>query len=138
MPLTNITNQSSGNSMVKKCDKSRVILFYKLRGCGHCEEFKELLDNVLKQNEELKKMANIYEIEFNCFGYVPQNYTRNVYAFPYVASFENGIKKDEFNSQRTFSNLINFIKLNSGLSRTIKTTKTKTQHKKKPLKRYSI
>ena len=55
-------------------------------------------------------------------------------------SFENGIKKDEFNSQRTFSNLINFIKLNSALSRipNIKTTKTKTQHKKKPLRRYSI
>jgi hypothetical protein len=134
MPLTKITNESNGNKLVKDCNKSRVILFYRLNGCGHCEDFKELLDNVLRQNEELKKMANIYEIEFNCFSYIPPNYTRNVYAFPYVASFENGVKKEEFNSQRTISNLVNFIKKNSD----IKTKKRSNEiHKKRELKKYA-
>lgn len=135
MPLTKILNENSGNKMTKDCNKSRVILFYRLNGCGHCEDFKDLLDNVLKQNDELKKKANIYEIEFNCFSYIPNNFTRNVYAFPYVASFENGIKKDEFNSQRTIPNLINFIKKNSN---TNTKTKTKSTQKKKLLRRYSI
>jgi hypothetical protein len=79
-------------------------------------------------------MANIYEIEFNCFSYIPPNYTRNVYAFPYVASFENGVKKEEFNSQRTISNLVNFIKKNSD----IKTKKRSNEiHKKRELKKYA-
>jgi hypothetical protein len=62
-------------------------------------------------------MANIFEVEYDNFKYLPPELT-NISAFPSVVSIEKGVKKDEFSEQRTPENLREFITSNASLSST--------------------
>jgi len=89
-----------------------------------------ILYNLLNKEEELAKIANIFEVEYNDFKFLPKELT-NVSAFPSVVAIEKGKKKDEFKEQRTPENLKEFIKSNLSLSSNLSKRLLKNYNKKR-------
>jgi len=110
-----INSKIAGGFLEKKKDDDRVIIVYHWNNCGHCRSFMPILHNLLHEQRELARMANIFEVEYDDFDYLPKDLT-NVSAFPLVVSIEKGQKVDEFNEQRTPENLEEFIKKNKSSS----------------------
>jgi thiol-disulfide isomerase/thioredoxin len=112
-----VTSKITGGLLSKQKDNDRVIIVYHWNSCGHCRAFMPILHNLLNEQKELLDMANIYEVEYDNFKYLPPELT-NISAFPSVVSIEKGVKKDEFSDQRTPENLKEFITSNASLSST--------------------
>ena len=112
-----VTSKITGGLLSKQKDNDRVIIVYHWNSCGHCRSFMPILHNLLNQEKELLDMANIFEVEYDNFKYLPPELT-NISAFPSVVSIEKGVKKDEFSDQRTPENLREFITSNASLSST--------------------
>ena len=104
-----------GSLLQKKKNNDRVIIVYHWNNCGHCRSFMPILYDLLNTEQELANKANIFEVEYSDFKFLPNELT-NVSAFPSIISIEKGKKKDEFNEQRTSEKLKEFIKSNSALS----------------------
>ena len=125
-----------GGSLLEKTkNNDRVIIVYHWNSCGHCRSFMPILYNLLNEERELANMANIFEVEYDNFKFLPQDLT-NVSAFPSVVSIEKGKKKDEFKEQRTPENLRDFIKSNSSLSSTQPSSSTQSRRIRKKLRQY--
>ncbi len=119
-----------GSLLQKKKDNDRVIIVYHWNNCGHCRTFMPILYDLLNKDNELAKLANIFEVEYSDFKFLPKELT-NVSAFPSVVAIEKGKKKDEFKEQRTQENLKDFIKSNSSLSSNSNRRILKEYNKKK-------
>lgn len=109
-----INSKVKGGFLKEKKDDDRVIIVYHWNSCGHCRNFMPILYNLLQHERELLNMANIFEVEYSDFNFLPPELT-NVSAFPSVVAIQNGEKVDEFSEQRTPENLSEFIKKNSSL-----------------------
>ena len=116
-----VTSKITGGLLSKQKDNDRVIIVYHWNSCGHCRAFMPILHNLLNQEKDLLNMANIFEVEYDNFKFLPQELT-NVSAFPSVISIEKGQKKDEFSEQRTPEKLKEFITANKSLSSPSTTT----------------
>lgn len=110
-------------------NNDRVIIVYHWNSCGHCRSFMPILYNLLNEDRDLTNIANIFEVEYDDFKYLPKELT-NVSAFPSVVSIEKGKQKEEFKQQRTPENLREFIKSNSSLSKESSTLSTRRIKKK--------
>lgn len=110
-----VTSKITGGLLSKQKDNDRVIIVYHWNSCGHCRAFMPILHNLLNEEKDLLNMANIFEVEYDNFKFLPPELT-NVSAFPSVISIEKGKKKDEFSDQRTPENLKEFITTNKSLS----------------------
>ena len=126
-----VTSKITGGLLSKQKDNDRVIIVYHWNSCGHCRSFMPMLYNLLNQDKDLLNMANIFEVEYDNFKFLPNELT-NVSAFPSVISIEKGQKKDEFSEQRTPEKLSEFIKSNAALSQ-----KSNKSSRKRILKSYS-
>jgi len=115
MPLINVNSTLKGGSLEDKVNNNRAILVYHWNKCGHCIAFMPLLHEVMKTFNELNNKANVFEIEYSNFNYLPSN-LRNVNAFPYIVAYKNGSIIEEFNDQRTIPNIKSFISRNSEIS----------------------
>jgi hypothetical protein len=93
-----------------------------------------LLHKVLETNDELKSQANVFEIEYSNFNYIPY-YLRNVNAFPYIVAYSRGKLIEEFNDQRTQPKIEAFLSRNSNMSSSSTSSNTR---KKRILKKYSM
>lgn len=113
-----VTSKITGGLLSKQKDNDRVIIVYHWNSCGHCRSFMPILYKLLNEQRDLLNMANIFEVEYDNFKYLPSDLT-NVSAFPSVISIEKGIKKDEFSDQRTPEKLKDFITSNTALSTTV-------------------
>lgn len=122
-----VNSTITGGLLRRKKDNDRVIIVYHWNNCGHCKSFMPILYDLLKKESELLNSANIFEVEYNDFKFLPKELT-NISAFPSVISIEKGEKKDEFSDQRTPENLSKFIKSNSSVS---------SKRKRKILRSYS-
>ena len=109
-----IDSEQKGGLLEQKKDDDRIILVYHWNSCGHCRTFMPILYNLLREQHDLMRMANIFEVEYDNFKYLPEDLT-NVSAFPSVVAIENGKKVDEFSEQRTPENLEQFITKNSSI-----------------------
>ena len=118
-----------GSLLQKKKNNDRVIIVYHWNNCGHCRSFMPILYDLLNTEQELANKANIFEVEYSDFKFLPNELT-NVSAFPSIISIEKGKKKDEFNEQRTSEKLKEFIKSNSALSSSNKRILRKYKKKK--------
>lgn len=97
---------------LKQNDK--IIIVYHMNTCRYCVEFMPILENLLRQKQELLDMANIFTVEIQDFEFLPKELTE-VSGFPHIASYSiegNKLKRKEFNSQRTPENVEKFIKEN--------------------------
>jgi thioredoxin-like negative regulator of GroEL len=129
-------NCKLGGSLLEKAkNNDRVIIVYHWNSCGHCRSFMPILYNLLNEERDLTNMANIFEVEYDDFKYLPKELT-NVSAFPSVVSIEKGKKKDEFKEQRTPENLREFIKSNSSLSNQSSSNQSSLRRIKKKLREY--
>ncbi len=109
-----IDSEQKGGLLEQKKDDDRIILVYHWNSCGHCRTFMPILYNLLREQHDLMRMANIFEVEYDNFKYLPEDLT-NISAFPSVVAIENGKKIDEFSEQRTPENLEQFITKNSSI-----------------------
>jgi len=115
MPFITINDDKTSNQLNQVYrNNDDCIIFYYWNSCGHCRNFMPILHNLLAEQKQLAQMANIFEIEYDDFQYIPRDLT-NVSAFPLVVSIEKGNKVDEFNEQRTPENLEDFIQRNKSL-----------------------
>ena len=95
-----------------------------------------ILYNLLREQQELAKIANIFEVEYDDFKFLPEELT-NVQAFPSVVSIQNGKKVGEFSDQRTPENLEEFIKENRSIhSSSYESSPTVTRNRRR-LKTYN-
>jgi len=147
-----LNSNLKGGFLKEKTNDDRVIIVYHWNNCGHCRTFMPILYNLLKEQQDLLKLSNIFEVEYNDFDYLPPELT-NVSAFPSVVAIQNGKKIDEFSEQRTPENLSDFIRKNSSLKTESDTNSLKSSYystpssslsslsssnrKRKPLKSYS-
>jgi thiol-disulfide isomerase/thioredoxin len=140
MPFININDNLSSQFLNENFRNKDCIFFYYWNSCGHCHQFKPIFHDViqdLRRNcQEFMRNALIFEIEFDNFNYLPDEF-KDVQAFPSVITYSNGIKMDEFNDQRTKTNLNNFILSSLGEpSKTYKTSMSSSTKKKRVVKKY--
>jgi len=138
-----IDSKINGGLLEKKKDEDRVIIVYHWNNCGHCRTFMPILYNLLREQQELMRNANIFEVEYDNFKFLPENLT-NVSAFPSIVAIQNGKKVGEFSEQRTPENLEEFITNNSSIRSSYRTTpstqsslRTSSGRKKRTLNKYS-
>ena len=138
-----IDSKITGGLLEKKKDDDRVIIVYHWNSCGHCRTFMPILYNLLREQQDLMRIANIFEVEYDNFKFLPEDLT-NVSAFPSVVAIENGKKVGEFSEQRTPENLQDFITKNSSIRSSYNTTplsqsslRTSSTRRKRTLNRYS-
>ena len=95
-------------------ENDKIIIVYHMNNCRYCVEFMPILEQLLRQKQELVNMANIFTVEIQDFNFLPKELT-DVNGFPHIASYNfegSKLKKKEFNSQRTPENVEKFIKEN--------------------------
>ena len=80
-----------GSLLQKKKNNDRVIIVYHWNNCGHCRSFMPILYDLLNTEQELANKANIFEVEYSDFKFLPNELT-NVSAFPSIISIEKGKK----------------------------------------------
>ena len=134
MPLIKVNSIVKGGTLEEKINNNNAVIVYHWNSCGHCKAFMPLLHKVLETNEDLKSQANVFEIEYSNFNYIP-NYLRNVNAFPYIVAYSRGKLIEEFNDQRTLPKIEAFLSRNSNMSSSSTSSNTR---KKRILKKYSM
>lgn len=147
MPLINVNSVVKGGSLEEKVNNNRAVLVYHWNSCGHCRTFMPLLHKVMEMNRDLNNKANVFEIEYSNFNFLP-SFLRNVNAFPYIVAYRNGSIAEEFNDQRTIPKIEAFISrhsavpllsaLSSSLSSSLSSPSSskRTMKKKRVLKSY--
>jgi len=134
MPLIKVNSIVKGGTLEEKINTNNAVIVYHWNSCGHCKAFMPLLHKVLETNDELKSQANVFEIEYSNFNYIPY-YLRNVNAFPYIVAYSRGKLIEEFNDQRTQPKIEAFLSRNSNMSSSSTSSNTR---KKRILKKYSM
>jgi thiol-disulfide isomerase/thioredoxin len=124
MPLIDVNSYTKGGVLEQKVNNDNAIIVYHWNNCGHCRMFMPILHELLERDRNLKNNAMIFELEYGNFDFVPKPFT-NVSAFPSIVAYKNGIKKEEFDEQRTSENLRSFIERNSSKKTTSKKTSSK-------------
>jgi len=115
MPLIKVNSAIKGGILEDKVINSKAIIVYHWNSCSHCREFMPLLYKTLQLNKSLNDKANVFEIEYSNFNFIP-NFLKNVNAFPYIVAYKNGSKIEEFNEQRSIPKINYFISRNSDIS----------------------
>ncbi len=136
MPLIKVNSVIKGGTLQEKLNNNNVVIVYHWNSCGHCKAFMPLLYKVLESNDDLKSQANVFEIEYSNFNYIP-NYLRNVNAFPYIVAYSKGKLIEEFNDQRTIPKIEAFLSRNSKMSSSSSLSSSSNTRKKRILKKYS-
>jgi len=108
MPFITINDDKTSNQLNQVYrNNDDCIIFYYWNSCGHCDQFKPIFYDVIRDlmNTRQNFMNNvpIFQIEYDDFDLLPDEY-KEVQAFPSVVAYSNGEKKDEFNQPRTNSN----------------------------------
>ena len=131
-----INSKVKGGFLKEKKDDDRVIIVYHWNSCGHCRVLMPLLYKLMELNRALNQKANVFEVEYSNFNYIP-NSLRNVNAFPYIVAYRKGSVVEEFNDQRTIPKLEAFISRNSNLvQQSSSKSQSKPLRKKRVLKSY--
>lgn len=131
-----VTSKITGGLLSKQKDNDRVIIVYHWNSCGHCRVLMPLLYKLMELNRALNQKANVFEVEYSNFNYIP-NSLRNVNAFPYIVAYRKGSVVEEFNDQRTIPKLEAFISRNSNLvQQSSSKSQSKPLRKKRVLKSY--
>jgi len=126
MPVMEITCQKDCNIFEKNFNNDRVIIIYYWNSCPHCHTLMETFDELMDNYQNILNRANIYKVEYDNL-HLLNPMLRNVSAFPYIISYNNGKVDKEFSGQRDESTIKKFIEDNS--SRTHSRSQTKIQSK---------
>ena len=111
MPLIKVNSAIKGGKLEENINNNAIVVYH-WNNCGHCRQFMPLLYKTLEINKQLKDKANVFEIEYSNFNFIP-DYLRNVNAFPYIVAYKKGSIIEEFNDQRTIPKIEAFISRNS-------------------------
>jgi thiol-disulfide isomerase/thioredoxin len=114
MPLIKVNSVIKGGALEEQINKDRAVVVYHWNSCGHCRVLMPILYRLMELNRALNEKANVFEVEYSNFNYIP-NFLRNVNAFPYIVAYRKGSIVEEFNDQRTIPKLEAFISRNSSL-----------------------
>jgi hypothetical protein len=83
----------------------------------------------MNSQQVFMRKVKIFQIELDNFDLLPEE-LKDVHAFPSVITYSNGKKINEFDQQRTKSNLTNFILNSTGDKSKTYNGKTSTRIKK--------
>jgi len=114
MPLIKVNSLVKGGDLEEKVNNDKAVVVYHWNSCGHCRVLMPLLYKLMELNRALNQKAQVFEVEYSNFNYIP-NSLRNVNAFPYIVAYRKGAIVEEFNDQRTIPKLEAFISRNSNL-----------------------
>lgn len=85
---------------------NKEIVLFSMKGCSHCEKLQPYWDLFVKNygNNQFVELKQVY------FDDKPEIVKRyGVNGFPTILGLENGEKVKEFNSERTYENLVLFL-----------------------------
>lgn len=102
MPPRDIQNKKEFESDISK---KKVLCLYHWSQCGHCHAYMPVWKKLMASNK-----INSISVELAVIKTL--NPVHQIYAFPTVVLFENGIKKIELAGARSEKELHNFIKAN--------------------------
>lgn len=144
MPLIEITTNADCNTLKEKIINDRVIIFYHMEGCIHCQLLMPKFNSALYQKDDDKELidnANIFKIESSYLNLIPvdlQQILGKVYGFPYIVSYSKNKKEEEFTQPREVQNIKDFIVKNTSLQSGTSTRQSGTSTRsKKVLKKYT-
>jgi len=150
MPLTEITTSADCEKLKELLKNDTVIIFYHMDGCSHCQQLMPTFNHVLEKEDDdqgLIQNANIFKIESSYLHLIPndlEQILQKVYGFPYIVSYANNKKIEEFTQARDVPHIKNFIVKNtSSKTRPIRQSGTTTRSSgtstrpKKALKKYT-
>lgn len=132
MPLIKVNSAIKGGALEKYVNNDRAVVVYHWNSCGHCRILMPMLYKLMELNKTLNQKAQVFEVEYSNFNYIP-NTLRNVIAFPYIVAYNKGTVVEEFNDQRTINKLEEFISRNTN---NVESSSSKPQRKKRILKSY--
>lgn len=109
-PTKNYIIAISGQELLEKLEKKETfIMLVSQEGCSHCEEFKPILNRVLKENNK-----NAYEIEWKEIRNKEElNHLFNINGTPTTIFINDGVEKTTINrlvGSTTYSDLKNKLK----------------------------
>lgn len=137
MPLIKVNSAIKGGALEQHINNDRAIVVYHWNSCGHCRVLMPLLYKLMELNRALNQKANVFEVEYSNFNYIP-NSLRNVNAFPYIVAYRKGSVVEEFNDQRTIPKLEAFISRNSNLVQQPLLLKSSSKSQSKPLRKKRV
>lgn len=85
---------------------NKEIVFFSMKGCGHCEEFQPIWD-LFVSNYGNYEFVELKQVKYDEKPKIVKQY--NVQGFPTILGLENGEKVREFSGARTYENLITFL-----------------------------
>jgi hypothetical protein len=103
----NEKNKSKINGLMPKFTG---VIRYHMTNCGFCNMMKPEWNKAIRQSKDTN--TQIIDIERSSISMIsPTNksYT-NVFGFPYIVLYKNGIRKKEFNDNRDADNFMKFFK----------------------------
>jgi hypothetical protein len=106
MPSTKITSTNIGK-LLPKIKIGKVIIFYHMDTCYHCQKFKPIWKECLKTIKTPKK--NVYEIEANLIEPLIMSGMKVAHGFPSVFVYNNGIHKSEMVGGNTLEDTQKFL-----------------------------
>ena len=101
-------NKKDISNLIKK-SKNLTILFH-WNMCGHCAALKPMWDKVCKKYNNVAD-CDILNVELSQLNHLCSKYRKGVDGFPTITKYKNGEKIGDYNEERTFKNIIKFIKL---------------------------
>ena len=137
MPLIKVNSAVKGGALEEQINNDKAVVVYHWNSCGHCRVLMPLLYKLMELNRALNQKAQVFEVEYSNFNYIP-NSLRNVNAFPYIVAYRKGEIVEEFNDQRTIPKLESFISRNSNIVQPSQLSSSKTKSQSKPIRKRRV
>ena len=94
------------NSYESFNSSAKQVLFFSMSGCGHCQNFKRTWQQLLNKYAQ-DNGFELVEVNVDSNPQKVQQY--NIPGFPTILVEENGKVKQEYQGDRSFGSVVNFI-----------------------------
>ena len=112
MPFLSVNNNSEANVFNNNTKKGVWLVWYYADWCGHCVNMKPEWEKLEKSCESNNNL-NIAKVNSNNMSEINSNMNQNIQGYPTIRLFNNSNLKEEYNGERSFESLLNFLKNNS-------------------------
>lgn len=89
-------------------DQKTCVIFYYWNLCGHCQQMKPIWDKVVKKCMK-KRNIIIINVEVDTLNLLKAKYRKNINGVPTIIKYDKGKRKEEFNGNRIFKELYDFV-----------------------------
>jgi thiol-disulfide isomerase/thioredoxin len=100
-------NKKTISDIIKKSKNITILFHWDM--CGHCAALKPTWNKVCKKYNN-DAICDILNVELSQINNLCSKYRKGINGFPTIIKYKNGKKIAEYNDDRSFNNIIKFVK----------------------------